>query len=150
MNCFSSADVELDLVYGKLQQHFSFFVMPKQRDSILCGYLFCHRPVCSVVRTLLLVREVLGSNPGSVKSNTESPTARHRCDVFRNYVVQTLSRGDDPATRYTFRRNTASMMTICLFCLKCDWFCFFGSSRSLYLCFYFCSYFPWYLEDASY
>ena len=30
---------------------------------------------------LLSVREVWGSIPGSVKSDTVSPTVRHRCDV---------------------------------------------------------------------
>ena len=36
----------------------------------------------SVIETLLSMREIWGLNPGSVKSNTVSPTARHRCDVF--------------------------------------------------------------------
>ena len=39
------------------------------------------RPVSSVVTTLLSVKEVWGSIPGLVKSDTVSPTARHRCDA---------------------------------------------------------------------
>ena len=37
--------------------------------------------VSSVAETLLSVQKVCCSNPGSVKSDTVSPTARHRCDV---------------------------------------------------------------------
>ena len=34
------------------------------------------------LKTSLLVRKVWGSISGLVKSDTVSPTARHRCDVF--------------------------------------------------------------------
>ena len=34
----------------------------------------------TVFKTLLSVWEVWGSNPGSLKLNTVSPIARHRCD----------------------------------------------------------------------
>ena len=37
--------------------------------------------VSPVFKTVLSVREVWGSIPGSVKSNTVSLTTRHRCDV---------------------------------------------------------------------
>ena len=40
-----------------------------------------NRPLSSVVKTSLPVRDVRGSIRGSVKSNTESPKALHRCDV---------------------------------------------------------------------
>ena len=45
------------------------------------------RPVSSVVKTSLLVREVWGSRPGPVKSNTMSPVTRHRCDISSNFEV---------------------------------------------------------------
>ena len=38
-------------------------------------------PLLSCLAHTLSVREVWHSNPGSVKSETESPTAHHRCDV---------------------------------------------------------------------
>ena len=34
---------------------------------------------------------------------------------FRSCVVQMLSDGDGPTTRYTLRRDTESIMMICLF-----------------------------------
>ena len=37
--------------------------------------------VSSVAKRTLSVREVWGSIPGPVKSDTVSPTTRHRCDV---------------------------------------------------------------------
>ena len=49
--------------------------------AILLNNLNEHRLVSSVVTTLLLVREVRGSNPRLVKSNTASPTAPHCCYV---------------------------------------------------------------------
>ena len=48
--------------------------------------LWRHRAVSSVVRTMLTVREVWGSNPGSVKLDTVSPTACHCGDVSSNCV----------------------------------------------------------------
>ena len=47
-----------------------------------------NRPNSSVVTTLLSVREIWGSNPWLVKSDTASPTARHRCDVFFGAVLR--------------------------------------------------------------
>ena len=37
--------------------------------------------IAYVVSCSTLVLEVIGSNPGPVRSNTELPTARHRCDI---------------------------------------------------------------------
>ena len=37
--------------------------------------------VRSIVKTSLSVPEVWGSIPGSVKSDTASPTSHHRCDI---------------------------------------------------------------------
>ena len=39
------------------------------------------RPISSIVKTRLFVREVRGSNPRPVKSDTVSPTDCHRFDV---------------------------------------------------------------------
>ena len=50
--------------------------------------LLQNQPVISVVCTLLSVREVWGSIPGSVKSDTVSPTACHRCDVSSELCCQ--------------------------------------------------------------
>ena len=38
-----------------------------------------------MVTTSLSVREVWGSVPGPVKSDTVSPTARHRCDISSEF-----------------------------------------------------------------
>ena len=43
--------------------------------------LIYYRPIIPVVKTLLSIPEVLGSIPVPLKSNTVSPTFRHRCDV---------------------------------------------------------------------
>ena len=43
------------------------------------------RPVNLVVKTLLLVREIRGSRPGPVKSDTISPVTRHRYDISSNF-----------------------------------------------------------------
>ena len=59
-----------------------------------------------LLSTSLLVREVWGSIPGSVKSDTASSTTRYHCDVC---VVQTLGVEMGPATQYTFRRNSANI-----------------------------------------
>ena len=53
------------------------------------------------------MREDGGSNPGPVKLNTVSQTARHRCDESSE---PRLSRGEESATRDTLRRNTASVI----------------------------------------
>ena len=66
--------------------------------------------LASWLMTALSARDVLGSIPKPVKLNPESPTARHRCDVSvlsRRYAAEM-----GPTTRYTCRRNTASMMKI--------------------------------------
>ena len=56
----------------------------------------------------------LGSIPGSVKSDAVVPITHHRC--MRCYFAimmpnaWPLCRGDGPVTRFTLRRNTASIM----------------------------------------
>ena len=67
---------------------------PRNRMLFLSNKLFGHPPVSSLVTALLSVREVRGSNPGSVKSNTGSPKARHRCDVSSQLCCPGLCRGD--------------------------------------------------------
>ena len=59
------------------------------------------RLVRSGVKTLLSVLEIWDSNPGSVKSDTVSPTACHSCDVSSKVccsfaLVQARSYGDGP------------------------------------------------------
>ena len=77
----------------------------------------CNRSVSSVAKRTLLVREVWGSVPRPVKSDTVTPTARHQ--FLRSCVVQALNRGDGSATRYTLRHNTASVMKIWFFMCLC-------------------------------
>ena len=64
---------------------------------------------CRAVTRSFLEREVRGSNLGPVKSNTESPAARHRSNISSKEAM--LPRRNDaemgPQTRYTFRRNIA-------------------------------------------
>ena len=52
--------------------------LTKKYHSLHIG---CIQPVNSVIETLVSVREVWGSIPGSFKLNPVSPTARHHCDV---------------------------------------------------------------------
>ena len=49
-----------------------------------------YAPVSSEAKILLLVVEVWGSNPGSVKSDTCAAT------FLQSYVAQALSLGDEP------------------------------------------------------
>ena len=72
-----------------------------------------HRPVNSVVSTRLSMRKVWGSIPGLVKSNTMFQRPATAAAFLRTCLVQALSHGDGPRIRYTFRRNTASIMKIC-------------------------------------
>ena len=61
----------------------------------------------------LSMRQVWGSIPGSVKSNTVSPTSRHRYDIFFAAVLPKRNDAETgPATRYALGRNTASAMKI--------------------------------------
>ena len=85
------------------------FEMPKKTG---------HGPVSSVVQHTLSVREVWGSIPRLV----ELAQCRQRLATVATFlwscVGQALNREDDPATRYTFRRNTASIMKIDRFSLS--------------------------------
>ena len=63
----------------------------------------------SVVKHSLLVREVWGSIPGPVKSNTVQPTARHRCDVSSELCCSVAKK-----RRWHTLRYGASMIKICL------------------------------------
>ena len=57
-----------------------------------------------------MVRERPWFDSRTGQIGTVSPTARC-CDLW-SCVAQALSVGDRPATRYTLRRNTASIMKI--------------------------------------
>ena len=57
-------------------------------------------------------QEVGDSIPGPVKSNTVSPKARYRCNVFRICVPLALSRGNEPSTHCTLRRKNTSIKAI--------------------------------------
>ena len=54
----------------------NLFVMP-----VFYVFVLFNQPVSSIVKTLLLVREVLGSIPELVIPDAVSPTVRHRCSV---------------------------------------------------------------------
>ena len=66
-----------------------------------------NRPVSSVVKTSLSLREIWGSIPGPVKSDI---MARHRCNVSSELCCPGLSAEKGPSTRYTLRRINASRM----------------------------------------
>ena len=51
----------------------------------------------------------MGSIPGPVKSDTVSPTLRR---FFEAVLPRPLAAETDPATRYTLRRNAASIIKI--------------------------------------
>ena len=68
-----------------------------------------------MVTISLPVREVWGSIPAPVKSDTKSLTARHRCDVFSEFEDMSSKRQAaemGPATRYMLERNTASILKV--------------------------------------
>ena len=72
-----------------------------------------NRPVNQAVNRSSLEREVLGLNLRPVKLNTLLPTVRHLCDIFSKGAVLPAGAMTErwaPQTRYTLRRNTASIM----------------------------------------
>ena len=73
-----------------------------------------NRPVGVVVKDIATGAQGLGfdSRVDQVGHSWQSPTARHRCDTSSELCCQTLSRGDEPASPYTLRRETASIMKI--------------------------------------
>ena len=71
-----------------------------------------NRPVSSVAKRTLLVREVWDSITGPVKLAQGRQRLATVATFLRSCVAQALSRGDGPATRYTLGRNTASIMMI--------------------------------------
>ena len=64
----------------QLRNHF-----PSKVSRTFDAVIQKNRPVSSEVKTSLSVREVWGSRPGSVKSNTMSPVARHRFDISSDF-----------------------------------------------------------------
>ena len=68
--------------------------------------------VSSVAKRTLSVREVWGSIPGPVKSTQCRQRLATVATFLRSCLARALSRGDGPATRYTLRRNTASIMKV--------------------------------------
>ena len=73
---------------------------------------FEHRQVGRAVTRSSLERLVSGSNLGSVKSATLLRTARHRCTISSNEAVLPGCNNSEMGspTRYTLRRNAASLM----------------------------------------
>ena len=72
-----------------------------------------HQPVGRAVTRSSLELLIGGSNLGPVKSDTVLPTARYHCDIsLKGAVLLTgaMMRRWTPPTRYTLRRNTASIM----------------------------------------
>ena len=63
------------------------------------------RLVGVVFKTLLSAREVTGPDKSTQRFATVAM-------FLRSCVVQTLSRGDDPATRYMLARNTANVIKV--------------------------------------
>ena len=55
-----------------------------------------HQRIGAVVKDIAICVVGLDSIPGPVKSGTVSPLASHRCDVFRSYAAQALSRAEGP------------------------------------------------------
>ena len=69
--------------------------------------------LCKIISSLL-TPEFYISVTKPIKPDSVSPTALHRCNVCAGLCCPgaTVSRGDGPATCYTLRRNTASLMKI--------------------------------------
>ena len=81
------------------------------------------RLVSLVVKTLLLVQEVWGSNPVSIKSDRVSPSARLSCDVSAELAVLAglWAAEVEFAPRCMLRRNYASrMIFFCWWTNRCD------------------------------
>ena len=64
------------------------------------AWLPSNRSVAVMVKDIALEREVWGSIPWPVKSDTLSSKTRH-FDVSSSCVAQALSCGNGPATRYS-------------------------------------------------
>ena len=79
---------------------------------IICiyAYIYIYFFFCRAATRLSMEREVQIS--GKVKSNTGLPTARHRCSISSKGAVLPWRNDANmgPKTRYTLRRNTASIM----------------------------------------
>ena len=72
-----------------------------------------NQPVSSVFETLLLVREVLGSNIGLVKWDTVSPTGRWRCDVSSELccpLAKPRRRDSPPVTLSSYREYNEDLI----------------------------------------
>ena len=69
-----------------------------------------HWPVGRTITRSSLERKVWASNLELVKSDTVLPTVRHRCDTSELCYSGAMTRRWAPETRYTLRRNTASIM----------------------------------------
>ena len=76
------------------------------QSGIVDARSICEWTVGVVVKTSLLAQEVFGAIP----DRTVSPKARHRCDV--SVLPRRFAAEMDLASRYTLRRNTASVMGI--------------------------------------
>ena len=66
----------------------------------------------SVAKRTLSVREVWGSIPGPVKSAQCRQRLATVATIVRSCVARRYAAEMGPATRYTLRRNTASIMKI--------------------------------------
>ena len=75
-------------------------------------------PSVGLVEALLSAQEVCSSIPGSVKSDTVSPTARHRCDVSLELCCP-VSREDGP--RHSLRASASENVIFNLFAV-CDFY----------------------------
>ena len=85
----------------------------RKRFARFSNLYFVNVPaVSSVAKRTLSVREVWGSIPGPVKSAQHRQRLAIAATFLRSCVAQALSRRDGPVTRYTLRRNTASIMKI--------------------------------------
>ena len=100
-----------DLISFRAAQNHGVFCLSLPQDLPAC--LICqtskifllqscvvlHRPVSSVAKRTLSVREVWGSIPGSVKSAQCRQQLAIVATFIRSCVAQALSRGDGPRTR---------------------------------------------------
>ena len=94
--------------------------MPRREatSAVNAPFIFTHvkqtnEPVGVVLKGVALSAEIRGSIPGPLKSDTLSPTVRHRCDVSSELCFPSAKplRWAQPLV-YKLRHNTASLIKI--------------------------------------
>jgi len=92
---------------------FSVFIEFKFIYSNICGSRWLDGQTVYVTR----VREVWSSKPGPTKSYSALQTGRHRFNIYASMLrcLEVMTRKWAPQTRYTLRRNTASIINMFAF-----------------------------------